>query len=67
MCVLPRWHTQRCGRCPNSRYFYGQTETDADYLFDADYVFRQNMTQGSGTGSALTGVIDQGRGSKVGC
>ena len=24
MCVLPRWHTQRCGRCQNSRYFYGQ-------------------------------------------
>ena len=22
--VLPRWHTQRCGRCPNSRYLYGQ-------------------------------------------
>ena len=25
MFVLPRWHTQRCGRCPNSRYLYGQT------------------------------------------
>ena len=24
MFVLPRWHTQRCGRCPNSRYLYGQ-------------------------------------------
>ena len=24
-------------------------------------------TRGSGTGPALTGVIDQGRGSKVGC
>eukprot|EP00964_Phaeocystis_antarctica_P077289 scaffold47932_cov30-Phaeocystis_antarctica.AAC.1 len=24
MCVLPRWHTQQCGRCQNSRYFYGQ-------------------------------------------
>ena len=22
--VLPRWHTQRSGRCPNSRYLYGQ-------------------------------------------
>ena len=22
---LPRWHTQRCGRCQNSRYLYGQT------------------------------------------
>ena len=21
---LPRWHTQRSGRCPNSRYLYGQ-------------------------------------------
>jgi hypothetical protein len=25
MSVLPRWHTQRCGRCQNSRYLYGQT------------------------------------------
>ena len=24
MCGLPRWHTQRCGRCQNSRYLYGQ-------------------------------------------
>eukprot|EP00964_Phaeocystis_antarctica_P027010 scaffold15204_cov73-Phaeocystis_antarctica.AAC.2 len=24
ICVLPRWHTQRCGRCLNSRYLYGQ-------------------------------------------
>eukprot|EP00964_Phaeocystis_antarctica_P067675 scaffold40956_cov45-Phaeocystis_antarctica.AAC.2 len=24
MFVLPRWHTQRCGRCLNSRYLYGQ-------------------------------------------
>ena len=24
MSVLPRWHTQRCGRCLNSRYLYGQ-------------------------------------------
>ena len=24
MFVLPRWHTQRCGRCQNSRYLYGQ-------------------------------------------
>ena len=24
MCDLPRWHTQRCGRCQNSRYLYGQ-------------------------------------------
>ena len=24
MSVLPRWHTPRCGRCPNSRYLYGQ-------------------------------------------
>ena len=24
MCVLPRWRTQRCGRCLNSRYLYGQ-------------------------------------------
>jgi len=23
--VLPRWHTQRCGRCQNSRYLHGQT------------------------------------------
>jgi hypothetical protein len=22
---LPRWHTQRCGRCQNSRYLHGQT------------------------------------------
>jgi hypothetical protein len=25
MSGLPRWHTQRCGRCQNSRYLYGQT------------------------------------------
>ena len=25
MSVLPRWHTQRCGRCQNSRYLHGQT------------------------------------------
>jgi hypothetical protein len=25
MSDLPRWHTQRCGRCQNSRYPYGQT------------------------------------------
>ena len=25
MSDLPRWHTQRCGRCQNSRYLYGQT------------------------------------------
>ena len=25
MSGLPRWHTQRCGRCLNSRYLYGQT------------------------------------------
>eukprot|EP00964_Phaeocystis_antarctica_P065576 scaffold39572_cov68-Phaeocystis_antarctica.AAC.2 len=24
MSVLPRWHTEQCGRCQNSRYFYGQ-------------------------------------------
>ena len=24
MSDLPRWHTQRCGRCQNSRYLYGQ-------------------------------------------
>ena len=24
MSGLPRWHTQRCGRCQNSRYLYGQ-------------------------------------------
>ena len=44
MCVLPRWHTQRCGRCQNSRYFY-RTARDADYLLDADYVFGQNITE----------------------
>jgi len=22
---LPRWHTQRCGRCQNSRYLHGMT------------------------------------------
>ena len=37
MSDLPRWHTQRCGRCLNSRYFYGQR--------DADYVFGQNVTK----------------------
>ena len=25
MSDLPRWHTQRCGRCQNSRYLHGQT------------------------------------------
>jgi hypothetical protein len=24
MSDLPRWHTQRCGRCQNSRYLHGQ-------------------------------------------
>eukprot|EP00964_Phaeocystis_antarctica_P005085 scaffold2780_cov23-Phaeocystis_antarctica.AAC.1 len=24
VCDVPRWHTQRCGRCQNSRYLYGQ-------------------------------------------
>ena len=27
----------------------------------------QRLPRGSGTGPALTGVIDQGQGSKVGC
>ena len=43
MSVLPRWHTQRCGRCQNSRYLYGQR--DADYPLDADYVFGQNIIE----------------------
>ena len=27
MSDLPGWHTQRCGRCQNSRYPHGQTRT----------------------------------------
>jgi hypothetical protein len=29
MSVLPRWHTQRCGRCQNSRYLYGQSQSQS--------------------------------------
>jgi hypothetical protein len=35
MSDLPRWHTQRCGRCQNSlnsRYLHGQTRALAPYL-----------------------------------
>ena len=45
MSALPRWHTQRCGRCQSSHYFYGQRERRERYLLDADYLFGQNMTE----------------------
>ena len=58
MFVLPRWHTQRGGRCQNSRYLYGQT--GALPLSSSEYVFGQNATEHnpapSPSGHPLLGV-----------
>ena len=43
MSVLPRWHTQRCGRGQNTRYLYGQTR--ALPLSSSKYVFGRNVTE----------------------
>ena len=44
MSDLPRWHTQRCGRCQNSRYLYGQTRA-LPLSSSFEYVFGQNVTE----------------------
>eukprot|EP00964_Phaeocystis_antarctica_P034535 scaffold19661_cov49-Phaeocystis_antarctica.AAC.1 len=55
---------------PDSSLTFGRTSNDDNCVEAARGTHTQTLdtlSRGSGTGPALTGVIDQGRSSKVGC